>query len=468
MDEATHLPFPFFLCVATVLTLAWQAWSARTKAWGIPMLAVIGTAGVWYLGDPIYNDYSVYVRMFGDGALIAAWWEVLLFFLSLAWLVPIMNGKINNDLPVQESNVFRMLREHSVDEEWFQVQVDDIGKALLKPWIMLMAVALVRTNFNFVGIFFPYLGELAIPWMRDRVGSGIDAVYAFAMYIQLMMTAIWGVVFALSKRPQTFSMAGIIYFLSAPFYVFDRTRSYMLAILLPGFMALVTLRMKSGIIVRLIVISVSFLALESWMKFVIDNRDKGSIATAFKSGGTQDLSVRSKKHGGFNMYQELGYINYFIGNGTYNVNWGTRYLAEIVNPIPRILWKNKPMIGIDYAIARGMAYGNVDAKSGGVAASISTGMIGQGVVNFGGFLGPIASAFLMAVWVALLARLDLMGYRIGYLMLYGLGLVLTYNMGRDITLLILYPLVFGWIMLNWYYKKKGAVQPHSEPAPASV
>ena len=466
MDEATHLPFPFFLCVATVLALAWQAWIARTQAWGIPMLAVIGTAGVWYIGDPIYNDYNGYLRMFGEGPLVAAWWEVLLFFLSLAWLVPVMNGKINKDLPIHESNVFRMMRNQSVDEEWFQVQVDDIRKALLVPWIVLMIIALLKTKFDLIGIFFPYLGELASPWSRDRVGGGIDALYSFAIYIQLMMTAIWGVVFALSKRPQTFSMAGIIYFLSAPFYVFDRTRSYMLAILLPGFMALVTLRMKSGIIVRLIVIAVSFLALQSWMKFVIDNRDRGSITSAFKTGGTQDEERKAKKHGGFNMYQELGYINYFIGNGTYNVNWGSRYFAEIVNPIPRVLWPGKPMIGIDYAIARGMAYGNLDSKSGGVAASISTGMIGQGVVNFGGFLGPIASAFLMAVWVALLARLDLMGCRIGYLMLYGLGLVLTYNMGRDITLLILYPLVFGWILLNWYYKKNEIVQP-SEPTLAS-
>lgn len=160
------------------------------------------------------------------------------------------------------------------------------------------------------------------------------------------------------------------------------------------------------------------------------------------------------------MYQELGYINYFIQNGTYKVNWGTRYFAEAVNPVPRVLWPGKPMIGIDYAIARGMAYGNLDAKTGGIAASISTGMIGQGVVNFGRIIGPLAAALLMAIWVSLLARLDLMGFRIGYLMLYGLGLVLTYNMGRDITLLILYPLIFGWILLNWYYKKNGVVQPH--------
>jgi len=352
-----------------------------------------------------------------------------------------------------------MMREHSVDEGWFQVQVDEIGKALLIPWIVLMTLGLIRTNFDVIGIFFPYLGEKADPWGRGRLGGGIDALYALAAYLQLMLTAVWGVVLALSKRPQTFYKAGIFYFLSAPFFVFDRTRSFILAILLPGFMALLTLRMKSGIIFRLIVIAVSFMVLEGWMSFVIENRDKGSIAQAFKSGGFEHVEGKKGKHLGFNMYQELGYINYFISNGTYKVNWGTRYFAEMVNPIPRVIWKNKPMIGIDYAIARGMAYGDLNSNSGGVACSVSTGMIGQGVVNFGGFLGPIASAFLMAVWVALLARLDLMGYRVGYLMLYGLGLVLTYNMGRDITLLILYPLIFGWILLNWYYKKKGDVQP---------
>ena len=81
-------------------------------------------------------------------------------------------------------------------------------------------------------------------------------------------------------------------------------------------------------------------------------------------------------------------------------------------------------------------------------------MIGQGVVNFGRILGPIASAFLMAIWVAVLARQDLMARDLGHLLLYAIGLVLTFNMGRDITLLVIYPFVFGWILLNWLNKKK--------------
>ena len=451
---SVSLPFPFYLCILAVLSLAWTAWQRRDEGWGIPMLAVVGTAGVWYIGDVLYNDYGSYQKQFGEEPLIAAWWEVLLFFLALGILTPIMNRKINGDLVNEGSRILWMMQHDAIDQEQFQDQISAIGRLLLWPWIILMALGLFRTKFDVIGMFFPYLGEKADPWARDRIGSGIDAIYAFAIYIQLMLTALWGVVFALSKRSSTFATAGIIYFLSAPFYVFDRTRSYMLAILLPGFMALITLRIKKGIWMRLLICFVGFMTLEHWMKFVIDNRDKGSIAASFKTGGTRDLQVKAKKHGGFNMYQELCYINYFIANDTYKVNWGSRYFAEIVNPIPRIIWPGKPMIGIDYAIARGMAYGTLDSKSGGVAASISTGMIGQGVVNFGGFLGPIASAFLMAVWIAVLARQDLMGNDLGHLLLYAIGLVLTYNMGRDITLLILYPFVFGLILLNFVNKRK--------------
>jgi len=216
------------------------------------------------------------------------------------------------------------------------------------------------------------------------------------------------------------------------------------------------MRMKGGIVIRLAVIVVAFMALESWMKFVIDNRDLGSISEALKSGGDQSLDLKNRKHLGFNMFEELGYINLFIDKGTYQVNWGARYFAEAVNPIPRVLWPGKPLIGIDYAIARGMAYGNQSSSSGGVVASISTGMIGQGVVNFGQIFGPVAAALLMAVWVAVLAHQDYKGSDIFHMFLYAIGLVLTFNMGRDITLLVIYPFIFGWLMLNAYnrYIKK--------------
>ena len=105
------------------------------------------------------------------------------------------------------------------------------------------------------------------------------------------------------------------------------------------------------------------------------------------------------KHAGLNMLEELAWINSFLDKGTYAVNWGPgevvapkqrkngdsarhftgerqRYWAELVNPIPRGLWQDKPLIGIDYAIARGQLCGVQKEGEAGVGATISTGMIG--------------------------------------------------------------------------------------------
>jgi hypothetical protein len=104
------------------------------------------------------------------------------------------------------------------------------------------------------------------------------------------------------------------------------------------------------------------------------------------------------KHAGLNMLEELAWVNSFIDKGTYVINFGSRYWAELVNPIPRGLWPGKPLIGIDCAIARGQGWEDQDEGLAGVGATISTGMIGQGVVNFGPFFGVLSSALLMAFW----------------------------------------------------------------------
>ena len=452
MDSLPDLPLPFYLCVVAVVWLLMKGWNMRIEGWGIPLMATVATAGSWYLIDPIYNDYSEYLSKVGEGNLSNAFWEVMLFFISLGVLAPPIHRKINRDLIGRESQVIQMMRNKEIEQPHFQDQITRLSRVLFLCWSGLMIIALTRVNFNVIGIFFPYLAAKVDPWGRDRIGGGIDALFALAGYVQIMLTALLGVTFALALRTSSMTLSGAGYLLAVPFYLFDRTRNTMLAVLLPGLMALVTFRIRSGIVVRLAVLAGSFIALEGWMKFVIDNRDKGSVTQAFKTGGTQDAKVKARKHGGFNMFEELGYINYFTENGTYKPNWGQRYFAEMVNPIPRVIWPGKPLIGIDYAIARGMAYGNLDAKSGGIACSVSTGMIGQGVVNFGRLLGPIAAALLMAIWVAVLARQDLMGHDLGHLLLYAIGLVLTYNMGRDITLLVIYPFIFGWLLLWWYNK----------------
>ncbi len=186
-----------------------------------------------------------------------------------------------------------------------------------------------------------------------------------------------------------------------------------------------------------------FLAIGSWFAFVMAHRSTESIAGAFAEGKAEEKKV--EKHEGLNMFEELCWINTFLADGTYRPNWGQRYFAEAVNAIPRTLWAGKPTIGLDYAVARGQA---TTATIGTFGATISTGMIGQGVTNFGPWGGPPAAALLMSLWVAMLARFDLTGYRLGRLPLYAFGLVLTFNLGRDITLLVAFPLVFGYAIIR--------------------
>lgn len=144
-------------------------------------------------------------------------------------------------------------------------------------------------------------------------------------------------------------------------------------------------------------------------------------------------------------------MNKMLATKKYQPDWGHRYFAEAVNPIPRVLWKNKPTIGLDYSMARGQI---AAGDSGAVTATVSTGMIGQGCANFGVFFGPLAAATLMALWVALLARDDFLSHKQpGRLMLYASGLILTFNLGRDITLLVLYPYFFG-SALFWFLERQ--------------
>jgi hypothetical protein len=78
----------------------------------------------------------------------------------------------------------------------------------------------------------------------------------------------------------------------------------------------------------------------------------------------------------------------------------------------------------------------------------------------------------MALWVALLARQDLLGREPARMLLYSVGMILTFNMGRDITLLVLYPFAFGLVglkiaILFGFYQAPNPVAPRRRPRPTA-
>ncbi len=447
-ETLSILPVAFWAVVAVLTWGTVQGIRHLKDASGLPTLAVLGTVTAWYVGDAFYNDYADYhAKIFTADVLRDAWWQVAWFLLVFLVATPSIHRWLNARYLHRGSGVLQLFK-YGVGHPAFQKQLTRAFYGCARVWIILAAIAVISLRGQVIYFFFPFLGYQASPWSHGRIGAGFDFLSIFAIYLQLLIAGIFGVVAALSNDRRVRWLAVVCCLLSWPYFIFGWARNMMLAVVIPGVLSYVFLRLRGGILKKIAVLGACFLLVNAWMGFVIANRSNMSIVDAFKEKGFTLDTDEKVHHEGLNMYEELCWMNTFMQAGTYEPNWGANYFAEVVNPIPRALWPGKPLIEIDYAIARGQGGG--EAGAAGVYATISTGMIGQGVANFGRVIGPAFAALLMSFWVAILARLDLHIQKLGRLPLYAIGLFTTFNMGRDIGFIALYPFVFGAIIIWWF------------------
>jgi hypothetical protein len=451
LNSLTIFPFPFWVVVAVLIGGGIWAIGRMRDGTGIPTLAVLGTVAFWYVGDAIYNDYAAYhAKIFTSGTLAKAWWQVAWFLAVFLWAIPWLNKFFNAPYLRRSSGVLQLFKE-GVGRPVFQRQIQKMFQGSALVWAVLAVIALLLLKERALHFFFPFFGEKTSPWTHGRIGKGFDSLSILAVHVHHLVAAVFGVVAALSTHRRTRILALLCCFTSWPYFILDRTRYIILMLVIPGIFSWVFLRLRGGLVRKIAILGGFFLLINAWMGFVIANRTGGTIIGALQEKGFSLEDNQSVHHEGLNMYEELCWVNTFFQEGTYNCNWGYRYYTELVNPIPRILWPGKPLIGLDYALARGQG-GADSGDSGGVWATISTGVIGQGVVNFGTLIGPAVAALLMSFWVVILARLDLQIYEFGRLPLFGLGLGLTLNLGRDLTLGTLYPFIFGGLLV-WLHER---------------
>jgi hypothetical protein len=99
-------------------------------------------------------------------------------------------------------------------------------------------------------------------------------------------------------------------------------------------------------------------------------------------------------------------------------------------------------------------------------------MIGGGVLNFGRILGPVAAGILMAIWTGLLIRWWEQRKSLLRFGLFMISASLTFNLGRDITLLVLWPVIFAYCFVRlaeiWATKRFGQLPQVATVAPADV
>jgi hypothetical protein len=296
-----------------------------------------------------------------------------------------------------------------------------------------------------IGALFPIDSRAgATMWGRGAVESSATGfLVASAGYMFNAVTALLGVLVFFQRSTFWRLVAAAIFALALPYFLLAGARSHFLAVILP-FIITYLLYGRHALIIKLAILAVAFVCLEEGFKFV----------TAFRGTGFRDLLAAENpyelmdedaRQTGLNMIQELCFANAYLESGAASSAYGGRYLSELLNVVPRAIWPSKPLIGIDYAKWRGMEDPNSEL---GVFATISTGVIGGGVLNFGQILGPVAAGIIMALWTGLLIRWWEHRQSLLRLVLFMLGAGLTFNLGRDISLLVLWPVIFAYFFVR--------------------
>jgi oligosaccharide repeat unit polymerase len=438
MPDSVPYSLLYWVAVATLVILVAEAAMKLRRPWAVPSLVAYATVAGWYLLEPFnFPDAFLYFGEEFDSASM----QVAIFLLAFRVCVPSFTSLIS------PSRVSHEVRAAQVPAETVLVYA-----AFL--WICLLAIGTYRLDGDLLKALFPIDSRAGgNMWGRAAADAGLSGfLTSTESYLYFLVAAAFGMLLPFLKRWQGRAFAVSLILLSWPYFLLSGSRNIFLVIFIPSF-ASYALFSQRPLLIKFLTGAVLYAAIDFWFRVVITYRDVG-FSEVFNEG--LKSSIYEEKHVGLNMMSELCYMNLFYNAGLLKLSMGLDYLSELANTIPRAIWPDKPLVGIDYAVLRGFGGATNDI---GVVATISRGIIGQGFENFGPIFGPIVSALIFAAWIALLARFRQQQDSVLRLGLFLLGLGLTFNMGRDITLLVLWPIVFGYVAVRLLepFPKVGAI-----------
>jgi len=424
----------FYLAAAALLILTAESCVKLLKrdSFGVT-LAVYITVFAWYFVDPfLHPEQYDYLPPFLLGE---SYGQVLLFLIGFRVVVPAAARCI---LSRRSTGVFGTLR----------FTPEQILKATGALWLVLFIIGIARMGGDVMGAVFPLDGRAGpTMWGRSGVESSASGfLISFAGYVFNAVTAFLGVLVFFQRSTAWRLLAGAIFAITLPYFFFAGARSHFLAAVLPSILTYLFYG-RHLLILKLAILAIAFFCLNEGFKFVTVFRGTG-FREVLASKNPYELMDEDERPTGLNMIQELCFVNDYLETGGTSPAYGARYLNELLNFIPRAIWPSKPLIGIDYAKWRGFEIADSEEGELGVNTTISSGMIGGGVLNFGQIFGPVAAGILMALWTGLLIRWWAQRKSLLRLVLFMLGTGLTFNLGRDITLLVLWPVVFAYCFVR--------------------
>ncbi len=442
--ESIQLPGSFYLAVVVLGLLALEALRKWRRLSGMFSMVVYFTVFLWYVVD-IHYAKEKYLEIPNED-MEMAFWQVCAFLLGFRMFL-------------------QMVRRH----DW---QVSGLTAELLGSklpsrkvvgvvtvmWAILFTCGLLRMEGDLLKTLYPIGGRWSPHmWSRGAIGGTWDWLIALGGYLYIFVCGIMGLLIVLIRDRVARLYMLLLIIISWPYFFLLGTRNQLLAVVCPGLFAFLLLS-KTKMWKKAIGGMLVLLILNYTMLAMLQFRHSGFhefLNDPFGSVNTE------RKHEGLNMIQELAFINGFYRSGLLQPEYGKEYLAQALNAVPRAIWPGKPSLSFAYSTLRGHG-----TDTGGVTATISTGLIGQGVINFGRYIGPIIAALLITLYgYFLILQWNKQNHPLRFL-LFIMGIALIPNTGREFTLLVLWPVVFGAIILRIMEKLIPAIDQMREKASA--
>jgi oligosaccharide repeat unit polymerase len=415
-------------------------------------VGVYVTVFAWYFVDPFINPEQY--DYLPSSSLGQSYGQVLLFLIGFRVFAPVAIRWI---VRRRSSGVFNT-----------RLTPEQILIAVTSLWLVLLIIGIARMGGDAMGAVFPLDGRAGpTMWGRGAVESSASGfLISFAGYVFNAVAAFLGVLIFFQRSIAWRLLAGAVFAITLPYFFFAGARSHFLAAVMP-FILTYLFYGRHLLILKLAILAIAFFCLNEGFKFVTAFR-LGGFREVLASENPYELLGEDSTQSGLNMIQELCFVNTYLETGNGSPAYGARYLNELLNFIPRMIWPSKPLIGIDYAKWRGFESEDDEL---GVNTTVSSGMIGGGVLNFGKILGPVAAGILMALWSGLLIRWWKQRKSLLRLVLFMLGAGLTFNLGRDISMLVLWPVIFAYFFVRlaeiWATKRFHQLPQAATIAPAN-
>ena len=426
---AHELTFYLAAVVLAVLTIESCINLLNRNTFGVTVMVYV-TVFAWYFVDPFINPEQYHYLP--SSLLGQSYGQVLLFLIGFRVFTPVAIRWIARR---RSSSIFdtRLTPEQIL-----------VGAGAL--WLVLFVIGIARMGGDVMAAVFPVDGRAGPSmWGRDALeSSGSGFLISFAGYLFNAVTAFLGVLVFFQRTTARRLLAGAMFAITLPYFFLAGARSHFLAAVVP-FIITYLFYGRHLLILKLAILAVAFFCLSEGFKFVTAFRGTGFRDVLASENPYELMDEDMQRQSGLNMIQELCFVNVYLGTGGGSPAYGARYLNELLNFVPRMIWPSKPLIGIDYAKWRGF---ESDTSELGVNTTVSSGMIGGGVLNFGQIFGPVAAGILMALWTGLLIRWWEQRKSLLRLVLFMLGVGLTFNLGRDISLLVLWPVIFAYFFVR--------------------